>query len=337
MNSLLSGVQACRSVARALAARAMLRTGQGRFDEAWQDLVACHRLGRLVARDSTIIESLLGLAVEKIASKADLAFLGSSKLTLKQLKDCLRDLQNLPPMPDVASKVDVAERFLFLDNVSMVERRGIEYLKSLSRPTPFKDSNTITRSLLDDVDWDPALRNVNRLYDRLAAALRIKDRTARDHKLEEITNELKTLREDLGEASALAQTLKAKETAKERGEVIGDLLMCLMVPAYGLVQQAADRAEQVQANLQIAFALGCYQAEHGRYPMQLNALAPGYLAKIPPDIFSGKPPVYQATTDGYLLYSAGLKGQLKQRQNGSGLPGDGLLIRMPPPELRRGR
>lgn len=39
-----------RSFAWALSSRAMLHVGEGRIDAAWQDLLACHRLARLVGR-----------------------------------------------------------------------------------------------------------------------------------------------------------------------------------------------------------------------------------------------------------------------------------------------
>ena len=45
IGSLLSSVQKCRELASLLTARAMQRVGAGKYDEAWQDLLACHRLG----------------------------------------------------------------------------------------------------------------------------------------------------------------------------------------------------------------------------------------------------------------------------------------------------
>jgi len=47
INALLPSVQGCRELANALVVRAMLRLGQGDTEGAWQDLLACHRLGRL--------------------------------------------------------------------------------------------------------------------------------------------------------------------------------------------------------------------------------------------------------------------------------------------------
>src|SRR5262249_29554759 len=56
--SLLPTVQRCREIASALACQAMLRVSEGKVDEAWQDLLACHRLGRLIARGGALIELL---------------------------------------------------------------------------------------------------------------------------------------------------------------------------------------------------------------------------------------------------------------------------------------
>ena len=81
----------------------MLLLAEERFSEAWQDLLTCHRLGRLIGRGGTMIELLVGIAIEEqIANKADVAFLEHSKLTSKQVSACLEDLQQLPPMPTVA-------------------------------------------------------------------------------------------------------------------------------------------------------------------------------------------------------------------------------------------
>src|SRR5262249_44351254 len=71
----MAGVAKCRDLAKALAARALLRIEEGRNDDAWQDLLACHRLGRLVARGGILIEALAGRAIDRMAGTADLAYL----------------------------------------------------------------------------------------------------------------------------------------------------------------------------------------------------------------------------------------------------------------------
>jgi len=101
------------------------------------------------------------------------------------------------------------------------------------------------------------------------------------------------------------------------------------------VQAAADRIEQVENNLQLAFALAAYQREEGNYPATLDALAPKYLKEVPLDLFSGKPLIYQPSEKGYLLYSVGVNGKDEGgRSFDDDPPGDDLVVRMPLPALR---
>jgi hypothetical protein len=132
IQALLPSVQSCREVASALACRAMLRAAEGREKEAWQDLLACHRLGRLLARGGTLIELLVGFAISGVATKADLAFLDHVQLTSNQILVYLEDLRKLPPMPTVADKADLGERFVLLDTMRMAARHGAPFLQSLS-------------------------------------------------------------------------------------------------------------------------------------------------------------------------------------------------------------
>ncbi|MBI1918444.1 MAG: hypothetical protein HYS12_27450 [Planctomycetes bacterium] len=334
VGALLPGVQKCREFASALTARAMLNVSQGRPDDAWQDLLACHRLGRLTARGGTLIEGLVGIAVDMVASKADLAFLDAAKPTEKQLRACLRDLQKLPPLPSTVDEVDLGERFLFLDIIT--HRGGIQFLEGLSGGAPPKVPDPKAERLLDDIDWDLVLRNANRWYDRMVAAMRVKDRPEREKKLSRIEEDLKGLKKSFTDRGSLAKLLLEKDTPKARGEVFADVLISQVVPAVRKVQEAHDRIEQAQANLHVAFALACYRSEHGRYPAKLDALAPKYLAKVPSDLFSGKALIYHPDKDGYLLYSVGVNGKDEQgRSYEDDPPGDDLAVRIPLPKLPR--
>src|SRR5439155_16097206 len=92
---LIPTVQRCREFAGAINARAMLRVGERHYDDAWQDLLACHHLGRHLQRGGTLIDQLVGIAIEAIPSGAELSFLDHAKLDTKQLQKCLQDLQAL--------------------------------------------------------------------------------------------------------------------------------------------------------------------------------------------------------------------------------------------------
>jgi hypothetical protein len=337
IGALLPSVQKCRELANALAARAMLHTGAGRYDEAWQDLLACHRLGRLVARGATLIEALVGIAIDQICSNAELAFLERADLTTKQLQERLRDLQQLPPMPLMADKIDLGERFSFLDSVMQVNRHGLRYLEALAGgPVPKKPDPNALRAM-NNIDWDPALRTGNRWYDRMVAALRIKDRAAREKELDRIEVDLKTLKKNAADqADVVKALLEGKDPGETIGQKMGDVLIGLLMPATRKVQTAADRSEQVQRNQHLAFALAAYRRDTGRYPQNLDALAPKYLAKVPGDLFSGKAMIYRPDANGYLLYSVGPNGKDDGgRWYDDDPPGDDPRVRMPLPELKR--
>ena len=82
---LLPGVQRSRELARALASRAMWELAEGSQVDAWRDLMTMHRLGRLVGQGPTLIEYLVGVAIESLAINGELRFLSETKPSAKML------------------------------------------------------------------------------------------------------------------------------------------------------------------------------------------------------------------------------------------------------------
>jgi hypothetical protein len=325
------GLQSCRVLANALAIRAMGRVGEGNYKAAWQDLLACHRLGRLIARGGTMIEYLVGVVVDGIASYRDQVFLARAKLDKKQIMRCLRDLQSLPPMPAIADQVDLGERFIQLATITWMERN----LHEKTAPPPGAKVDELSRAKfkreMDGIDFDAEMRTANRWFSRLAAALRLKNRAARESQLDQLRKEL----DQLVDAAARAKAANKGAAAKATGERIAEIHVSLFIPSVRKVQQAADRTEQIHRNLHVAFALAAYHSDHGRYPKTLDKLAPKYLKQVPLDLFSDKALIYRPRADGYLLYSVGVNGRDEQgRSYEDDPPGDDLPVRMPLPKLR---
>ncbi|HEY7424036.1 MAG TPA: hypothetical protein VH682_07355 [Gemmataceae bacterium] len=339
LGALMPGVQKCRELAQAFTVRAMLAIAEGRLDDAWRDLLACHRLGRLVARGAIFIEVLVGMAIDTIASNADVALLEragtDAKVDAKQIRSWLRDLQRLPPMPDMAEKIDLGQRFMGLDCFMLIARGdGPETPEAITGGAPPKDANP---HALDVIDWDPALRLANRCYDRMATTMRIKDRAEREKQLNRLTKELDEMVKKGRRSGVLGELWFAFTiTPQKMGEQIGQIGMALLLPAIHKVQQAYERSEQIEHNLHVAFALACYHREHGRYPDKLETLTPAYLENVPQDIFSGEALIYRPTAKGFLLYSIGVNGRDDEgRGYGDDPPADDLNVRMPLPALRR--
>jgi len=333
INTLLPAAQLSRELGAALTVRAMLYLGHGYVDAAWQDLLDCHRLGRLVGRGGTLIEGLVGIAIDSIASKGDLAFLDYAKPDAKRIESCLNDLRGLPALPDIAEKVDLCERFTFLDNIMQIDRLGIGYLTTMGGGANAQNpaGELLGEEALQGIDWNPALEIANHWYDRLASALREKNRPERVRKLDQIEAELRSLKDTAIDRTRLARMLKeGNDSGKAKGRVVGEILISLLMPAASKVQGASDRASQTLENVAVAFALAWYQRDQGRYPDRLDALIPNYLGQVPQDIFSGNALIYRPAPNGYLLYSVGLNGR---DDGGRGAedqpPGDDLVVRMP--------
>jgi hypothetical protein len=339
ISALLPAVQKCRASASAFTARAMLRLGEGKADEAWQDLLACHRLGRQLARGATLIEGLVGIAIDSIAQRTDVALLERAELTSKAFQSYLRDLQTLPPMPGMAHHADIGERSVYLDLIMLADRKGLrDILDGLAfadgLPATIAERRKLPAGPMENVNWDPGLRATNRMFDRLAAAARQTDRTKREAELDRIDADLKAIKARVIESADLEKALTGQEISPEaRGKVLGELLLALAAPSVRKTQHAYDRVEQCERNLQIAFALAAYQRDNGTYPKSLDALAPKYLAKVPGDLFTGKPLVYRPAEKGFLLYSFGPNGQDDEGRWYDDEPrGDDPSVRVPQPK-----
>ena len=339
ISALLPSAQGCRDLSEALTVRALLHVGERRFDEAWQDLLACHRLGRLVARGATGVEGLVGRAIGQRANHAALEYIERAKLTSGQVQDRLKDLQNLPPISPLTDKVDLYERFTYLEMLQLVRRGGIGKLVALYfAPVPEKPDAEMEKALAK-IDWEKALRSANRWFDRSVGAMRIKDRAVRVKELEKIEAEIKALRKEPTEDAIFFNLLGQEKKPLDMSSVklIEDGLIGWVLPRVNIhLQNAQDRIEQEQRNLHLAFALDACNRDHNRYPAKLDDLAPKYLATIPNDLFSGKPLLYRPSDRGYLLYSVGVNGIDEEGRSSDDEPrGDDLRVRMPLPELKR--
>jgi hypothetical protein len=331
MTGIALSVQGTRDAAKALAAQAMLKTEEGDLDAAWKHALACHRLGCHVGSGPVLIDGLVGLAIEGIANRAVLGLLGSGKLSAEQILACSRDLDALPKLPDIAEKMQVGERFVFLSSLMLLDAYGIRYLRALADAETDETEAAFANLILDDVNWDPVLIEANRRHDRIAAALRIPEHTKRQEEFKRIDLELAALKKKAIDREGFKKAMKeGANAAAVLGEQIGAILISLVLPSFEKTQGAVDRCQQTRENTRIAFSLEAYKKDHGRYPKKLQDLIPKHLQQLPQDRYSGKPVIYRPVADGYTLYSVGPDGK---DDDGRGLndkpAGDDLAVRMP--------
>ena len=335
---LLPAVQHHRVMIRALAARAMLRVHEGKIDEAWKDLLTCHRFARLVGQGQTVVDILVAIVIEGIACTKDQVLLHRTELTATKIAKMREDLENLPPMPKMADAMNVGERFTYLDSVALVARDGLSELKRLAN----LDGN-ITKDMIDSmtnsvgtaiVDWNIVLHTGNSWYDRMVDALRKPTRTDRTKSMKKFDFDFKRSITVTKDWKYLALSMLGNPS-KAISERVGQTFLSLLLPATKACMEAEDRAAMSFELDKLAFALAAYRVDHGSYPAKLEELKPKYVAEVPKDFFANDGPLhYEVKDGGYLLYSVGVNGRddggkgMDDRNEDSPEDWDDLVVRM---------
>jgi hypothetical protein len=329
---LLPSIQGYREIARALCIRANQRIAAGELDLAWDDIQAVYRISRLAGTGITVVEGLVGIATDSLACEAAEHVLRSPDLSDAQARRFLVDLKRLPPVATMAEKIDVGERYMGLDALQTITRKGnllgaLKLLKDLSfndhPPKHFKDDNGTMLVLFQDEDetaakqqnkqpnqigplinWNAAAILLNAWYDRLVNAAGEQSYLKRQKLFEELDRDIKKLQS--GNLTLKILTIKSGDDV---GRMIGETMVGLLLPALNAATAAQCSADVRLDILRIAFAAELYGRDYGRYPSELAKLTPQYLAEIPVDRFSDKQLGFGASARSFLIYSVGRNGK----------------------------
>lgn len=323
------GLVTCRGAATALACRAMLHLGENRSDQAWMDVLACFRLGRLTGHGGTLLDGLLGPAIEAVACQAAVAFLAHADLDKETVAKCLQDLHELPRRNEVLAMVDFS-RFSYLDHVMQLSSRGPAYLAALGALGDFSlPKGDVTP---DGTDWDTALESGNVWFDQLAAAVVASKRVERVEKLGRYRTDLRSFQKAASEGNPANRFLReGVNSSKWRGELMAYSFASSGTLLIDRTLDSADRGTQAFDTLVTAFALVWHQRTHGRYPDSLAKLAPTFLTAVPGDLFSEKALIYKPEANGFLLYSVGVNGADDGGRGPDQPPADDIAVRIPLP------
>ncbi len=175
-----------RDVATMLVARAMLSMGEGRLSDAGRDLLACHRLARLIGQGPFMLHILVGVAIEDKAWTGDVVLSQQPGLSAEQARKYLRVLQELGPCKGPVEAAEFGERLAVLDVACRVARTGpatclhVQGLMDNISIERRKELAKMEESARDwdspaTVDWNEVLRLINARMDRMVAALKISD------------------------------------------------------------------------------------------------------------------------------------------------------------------
>jgi hypothetical protein len=317
LGNLMPQLGQIRNLANLLVARAMFDLGRGESAKAWQSMIACHRLARLEAsNDVFLINTMVGYAINGIATSGDLALLHYGKLSVAQIKAMRAELNALPPLKGPAGMFDTGERFMFLDLTLMAAKKSVDSfdeIRNLATGTTSPKSDTPTPTPLElknSIDWNEPLRVGNEWYDRMAAAARIRDRLARREAAAQFESEMKKLGERKQASGLIVDFFSKRNTQEFLTPRVTNVLLALMLPSFGAIMNAYDTTTLQGKMNDVAFALAEYRAENKQYPDTLAELVPKYLKEIPEDAFnkSGGPIGYRREADTYSMWSASYDG-----------------------------
>lgn len=306
--TILPAMMTVREAVRELRCRAMLALKAGRVESAWQDLQACHRLARLAGQGPTLVDHLVGLSMDWIAAEGDVILIHYGDLTAEQVKKFAEDLRKLPAMPSLGEKMNLSERYVYLDCVSLIAREGPTLLRVLADfDKDFVEPKWLAQLAWDtQIDWDEPLRMGNRFYDRIASALAKPAGLQRKAVFDALDVERRDAAARATNPKNIAMALLSPTAA---GQQMGWILLAQMTPACSALARADDHALTFNAMVDVAFSLAAYRAENGGYPTDLAALCPKYLAKVPGDLLGDGPVRYRREAQGYVLYSVGFNGK----------------------------
>ena len=309
---LLPMLQEARGMARALSLRALLNIQQGDLTAARRDLLACHRIGRLVSRNPTIIGQLVGYAIESIAFQADCALVRHPRLTAREAMDYREQLRELPDVPNMADLVDRMERFVFLDcMLTIADGNGAtdelaDSLQNIGLNVPSRAVLDAGRYLADSyVDWNTVLRDSNEFYDRIVAAMRVSGYDERQQAMQTLEKEIAGFRAGITPSDPLSATLALLTPRQSLTDQTSKVFIAVLCPGLLPATRAETRMFERAELLDVALTLAAYRADAGRYPAALAELTPDYLDRIPNDLFTGSDLVYRRSDAGYILYSLG--------------------------------
>ena len=308
---LLPGAQRTREIARGLVLLANRRIADGRIDEAIRISRVIHRIGRLSSNGGTLIEGLVGIAIDGIAFELDNRLITAPTISKDSLEKLQSHLEKLPPISSLAAKIDLTERYMYLDTTIALARHGPLALSMVADGYATEDSpvlvslvKTVSGSL---IDWDLVLKKGNYWYDEIKRINDIKSFSQRAIENEKLEVRLTALRVEVGSPATIAKQIlfSGKSISEITSAQMGNILVGLLLPTVQAAVTAETRNDARMGIIVTACALQAYHRDHHRYPDSLAALDGVYIDELQVDPFRGKSLTYLPQSNSFLLYSVG--------------------------------
>jgi len=299
MGLFLPNVSEYRKLAYSLCWRAHFRARENRFEEAFDDIKSCYRLGRHLKRDTSLIEQLVGIAIQGLALQELRSILSQNCPDSALLAKLEQNFEQMTSNADFTISLKT-ERLCMYDEIQRCfteDRIGGGHLyfprireisKLAGESFPRKNRNDtfgkIFRGWLNVIFTHPnkqqTLKSINELYD--------------DYEKE-------------ASKTPVQRHAEKAQREKEFNELVSNnLFIGTLCPGLEKMVEINHRLPTDVRATQTIIAVLRYRQDKGQLPENLEQLVTtGYLKKLPIDPFGDKPFVYKRTGDNFLLYSIG--------------------------------
>lgn len=321
-----------RQMGQALAAKAMLKLGEGDADGAWADAMAAARLGRLLCQEPLIVSTMSGLQIDKLAAGAVRTILNSGKVAPDKAQAMLSELRGLPAMPELSKVADLGERCTHIALVMRLIRLGPKAMDemTLSAKGPGEGEDIKPeewRWVRAMINWDVILASVNGRWQAVTDALKAGTHRDRAEAIRGLSAEHDNMRRMAREQAGAVSPVLAGQKRYYQAIVLGLLqdpsgdmpalsakvtssMQNLILSSYFMmVMQAVQYRDECDATWgvnAVALELGAFKARKGQYPEKLSDLqGEEGVKEVPTDMYSGNPLRYWRSGEGYLVYSFG--------------------------------
>lgn len=294
---LLPNLGEYRKLTGGLRWRAYLSAEDGQYEKAFADLLTAYKLGKHQKSKATLVENLVGMAIESLSMNACRTILSRHKIPADNLASFSNDLQSIVKDEDF-TMVDSFEfgKLVIYDEIQRCftsSRFGVDhlYLKRISGiDVVFFDTN-----------WDGDGSTVGQLSGVFHILFTHPDKQETRLMADAYFDFWKEM------VVKTPYELKGRDLEKEVMALIkGNILLEMLAPAMEKISILAWRNKaDVEGTLAI-LAIQRFRQEKGRLPGDLQELvSAGYLSSLPMDPFSDKPLVYKKTENDFTLYSLG--------------------------------
>lgn len=294
--------------------RSRLKSHQGDIGGALDDLFALYRTGTHFKGPRTLIEQLVGIAIQAMAVHGTFEIIDSQQLDEQMLQTIQNKFQILADngMFHIDFKVEMFWLMDFIQRTYTDNGKGSGHMAPIGLQRYAKDAEFVS---LDDS-----------YFIALGASIISPNRARMTGMIEYIYKKMDAMSQftpwqrrqmnlDFGVYGlGIDQWSRFKQ--------VRYWPIMIMLPACNQIHRLSYRIQADSQALITVLALQRYKLQYGQYPETLDALVQAkLLEKIPIDPFSDKSLVYKRTDDGFTLYSFGLNlvddgGKIYRDENG---------------------